>query len=54
LGGVEEGDTFRHYDPERKEVIFWNHRINVQAIVREAGAILRRLDAEQLRREAGE
>jgi hypothetical protein len=43
IDGIEPNDFFRNYDPQSKKLFFGGEQIDIQALVREAQAILSRL-----------
>ena len=46
VGGVDDSDIFRNFDPQTKDVIFWSERFNIQSIVNEIQRILPILKTE--------
>jgi hypothetical protein len=46
IAGLDAIDTFRWFDPDTKEIIFWGEGFNLQDIVSEAVRVLPRLQEE--------
>ncbi|MFC2034166.1 hypothetical protein ACFLTT_02015 [Chloroflexota bacterium] len=46
IGGVDDNDIFRMFDPTTTDLIFWSERFNIQAIVNEIQRILQKLKIE--------
>lgn len=46
IGGVDDSDVFRMFDPATTDLIFWSERFNIQAIVNEIQRILPQLRIE--------
>lgn len=46
VGGLNDIDRFRVYDPTTHDIVFWGERFNVQAIVTAVDELLPRAEAE--------
>jgi hypothetical protein len=46
IGGVDDNDVFRMFDPTTTDLIFWSERFNIQAIVNEIQRIFPKLMIE--------
>lgn len=53
LGGLDEIDMFRIFDPASTDVVFWGQRFNIQALMNEVDQIVPRLRTALSRQSPG-